>query len=302
MPRFDWASSITDTGPSPSASPAAWSLPPRSGTSRYRYLRTRWLIIGALAAGVLAVVSVVLFTAGNQPTVDPPALAGDLYRVDAETLHLQCQGNGSPTVVLLGGQGSSTTTWTDFRQRLGADVRTCAWDYPGVGWSTGAPMMTASRAAAALDATLAAAAIPRPVVLVGHSIGGLTVRLFVGQHPQDVSGVVLFDPTVPSFARMFDKQNFQPEWDGTTSAEQVEDVTSWPDIPFQILRHDPTVYAEQEIWSADVEAQWVAAETAYAALAPHGQVSMVAGSGHNIYRDAPAVSVQTVQQVLAQLH
>jgi len=163
-------------------------------------------------------------------------------------------------------------------------------------------MMTASRAATALDATLAAAGIPRPVVLVGHSIGGLTVRVFVGQHPQDVSGVVLFDPTVPSFARLFDKQNFQPEWDGTTSAEQVENVTSWPDIPFQILRHDPTVYAEQEIWSADVEAQWVAAETAYAALAPHGQVSMVAGSGHNIYRDAPAVSVQTVQQVLAQLH
>ena len=49
-----------------------------------------------------------------------------LYRVEAETLRLQCQGNGSPTVVLLGGQGSSTATWTDFRQRLGADVRTCA--------------------------------------------------------------------------------------------------------------------------------------------------------------------------------
>ena len=41
---------------------------------------------------------------------------------------------------------------------------------------------------------------------------------------------------------------------------------------------------------------------AFAALAPHGKVSMVAGSGHNIYRDAPAVSVQAVQQVLAQLH
>lgn len=111
---------MTNTGPWPCASPAEWSLPPRSGTSRHRYLRSRWLIIGALAAGLLAVLSVVLFTAGNQPTVDPPALAGDLYRVDAETLHLQCQGNGSPTVVLLGGRGSSTTSWTDFRQRLGA--------------------------------------------------------------------------------------------------------------------------------------------------------------------------------------
>jgi pimeloyl-ACP methyl ester carboxylesterase len=214
-------------------------------SSRRRQGRTPRLIIGALTAGVLVVLAVVV-TFGNQTTADPPAQAGDLYRIGVEDLHLQCQGNGTPTVVLLGGQGSSTITWSDFRERLGPGVRTCAWDYPGVGWSTGAPMMTAARAATALDATLAAAAVPRPVVLIAHSIGGLTVRMFVGQQPQDVSGVVLFDPTVPSFARMFDTQNFQPEWDGTTSAEQVESVTSWPDIPFQILRHDPAVYAEQE--------------------------------------------------------
>ena len=58
----------------------------------------------------------------------------------------------------LGGMGSTTTTWADLRAALGPDVRTCAWDYPGVGHSTGAPMMTAARAASSLHGTLRAAA------------------------------------------------------------------------------------------------------------------------------------------------
>ena len=182
---------------------------------------------------------------------DPPARAGDLYQVDGETAHLQCQGAGSPTVVFLGGMGFTTTTWAELRAALGPEVRTCAWDYPGVGHSTGAPMMTADRAASSLHGTLRAADVPRPVILVGHSIAGLTTRLYVGEHPAAVAGVVLFDPTVASFARMFDDKEFRPEWDGTTSASQVEQVTTWPDIPFEILLHDPAVYAAGKIWSDD---------------------------------------------------
>ena len=229
---------------------------------------------------------------------DPPARASDLYQVDGETAYLQCQGAGSPTLVLLGGRGATTKTWTNFRAALGPDVRTCAWDYPGVGHSTGAPMMTASRAASSLHGTLRAANVPRPVILVGHSIAGLTIRLYVGQHPADVAGVVLFDPTVASFARMFDDKEFRPGWDGTTSANQVEQVTAWPDIPFEILRHDPAVYAARKIWSATVEAQWGADQAAFATLAPHGSVQMVEGAGHEVYTDAQAVSVAAVRQVL----
>ena len=133
------------------------------------------------------------------------------------------------------------------------------------------------RAASSLDGTLRAAHVPRPVILVGHSIAGLTIRLYVGEHPADVSGVVLFDPTVASFARMFDDQELRPDWDGTPSADQVEQVTTWPDIPFEILRHDPAVYAAKHVWSAKVEARWGAAQATFATLAPHGRVTVVHG-------------------------
>lgn len=244
------------------------------------------------------VIAVVVLAACGGAQTDPPAQTGDLYQVDGETAHLQCQGAGSPTLVLLGGQGFTTTTWDGLRAALGPDVRTCAWDYPGVGHSTGAPMMTATRAASSLDGTLRAAHVPRPVVLVGHSIAGLTTRLYVGEHPADVAGVVLFDPTVASFARMFDEKEFRPEWDGTASARQVEQVTEWPDIPFEILRHDPDVYAAAEVWSETVEARWGADQAAFAELAPRGSVRVVQGAGHNVYQDAEAESVAAVERVL----
>jgi len=243
-------------------------------------------------------VSVVVLAACGGASADPPARAGDLYQVDGETAHLQCQGAGSPTLVFLGGQGFTTTIWSNLRAALGPNVRTCAWDYPGIGHSTGAPMMTAARAASSLDGTLRAAKVPRPVMLVGHSIAGLTTRLYVGEHPADVAGVVLFDPTVASFARMFDDKEFRPGWDGTASASQVEQVTAWPDIPFEILRHDPAVYASGKVWSATVEHQWGAEQAAFARLAPKGTARVVQGSGHNVYQDGQAASVAAVRRVL----
>jgi pimeloyl-ACP methyl ester carboxylesterase len=266
-------------------------------------MRTSWALLPDVAtrrlmALLCSAVSLVLLVGCSGTAAEPAARAGDLYQVDGEIAHLQCQGSGAPTVVLLGGGGFTTTTWTQVRARLGPDVRTCAWDYPGVGHSTGHPMMTAARAAASLDGTLRAADVDLPVVLVGHSVAGLTTRLFVGEHPAAVSGVVLLDPTVPRFARMFDDKEFRPRWDGTLSADQVDTVTSWPDIPFEILRHDPAVYAARKVWSDAVEAQWAADETVFATLAPSGTARIVSGSGHDIHLDAPAVAAAAVRRVL----
>ncbi len=252
----------------------------------------------SLAVSAALVTSCVDASTEGDAAADPPAKRSDLHSVDGETAHLQCQGTGTPTLVFLGGMGFTTTTWTGVRTALGPDVQTCAWDYPGVGHSTGEPMMTAETAASSLHGTLRAARVQRPVILVGHSVAGLTTRLYVGEHPRDVAGVVLLDPTVASFARMFDEEEFRPQWDGTASATQVERVTAWPDIPFEVLLHDPAVYVTKKIWSTAVEAQWGAEEAAFAALAPHGAVRVVLGSGHNIHLDDQAASVAAVHRVL----
>ena len=48
-----------------------------------------------------------------------------------------------------------------------------------------------------LHALLAAADISGPIVLAGHSLGGLIVRLYASQYPDDVVGLVLVDGMPP---------------------------------------------------------------------------------------------------------
>ena len=50
---------------------------------------------------------------------------------------------------------------------------------------------------AELHALLAAANIPPPYVLVGHSFGGLSIRAYASSHPEDVAGLVFVDPAHP---------------------------------------------------------------------------------------------------------
>lgn len=44
-----------------------------------------------------------------------------------------------------------------------------------------------------LHALLAAARVSEPIVLVGHSAGGLAARLFAATYPDEVAGIVLVD-------------------------------------------------------------------------------------------------------------
>jgi pimeloyl-ACP methyl ester carboxylesterase len=48
-----------------------------------------------------------------------------------------------------------------------------------------------------LHALLAVAGIPGPYVLAGHSLGGLIVRLYASQYPDEVVGLVLVDGMPP---------------------------------------------------------------------------------------------------------
>ena len=53
--------------------------------------------------------------------------------------------------------------------------------------------ITAANSVADLHSLLGAAGIETPAVLVGHSYGGLVVRLFASVYPGEVSGMVLVD-------------------------------------------------------------------------------------------------------------
>lgn len=151
----------------------------------------------------------------------PAALADDSYydvpppgrRVDIGgfKLHINCRGEGRPTVILEAGLGDWSTHWTAVQNLLQSDIRVCSYDRAGYGWSDPGPRPRDSQhIVAELHSLLEKAGIDPPYLLVGHSFGGLTMRLFASTYPHEVSGLVLVEASHP------DSLPFRRNEDGKT--------------------------------------------------------------------------------------
>jgi pimeloyl-ACP methyl ester carboxylesterase len=81
---------------------------------------------------------------------------------------------------------------------VAAFARAVSYDRAGLGWSEAGPLpRTAGRAAEELRRLLDAAGVPPPFILVGHSYGGLVMRIFAARYPADTSALLLVDPAHP---------------------------------------------------------------------------------------------------------
>lgn len=147
-----------------------------------------------------------------QPAVADRKESGDSTRLvdigGGRKMYLKCRGTGSPTVVLVGGLRASADDWSVANKSAPAVfpevakfTRVCAYDRPGTpvgekpSRSDPVPQPTTAKDAVAdLHALLTTAGGETgPYVLVGHSYGGLIVKLYASTYPKDVAGLVLVD-------------------------------------------------------------------------------------------------------------
>jgi pimeloyl-ACP methyl ester carboxylesterase len=110
-------------------------------------------------------------------------------------LHIHCTGEGTPAVVLEAGIAASSVSWALVQRGIAPHARVCAYDRRGLAWS--APCATPRTVDGYLaDLRTVIHQTGAPAVLVGHSFGGLLVRLYAERHPEDVAGLVLVDPAL----------------------------------------------------------------------------------------------------------
>ncbi|MDQ2973902.1 MAG: alpha/beta hydrolase [Acidobacteriota bacterium] len=129
----------------------------------------------------------------KKPSYLPP---GKLVDVGGYRLHLNCTGKSGPTTVLIAGAGDFSFDWGLVQPDISRFARACSYDRAGLAWSDPGPTpRTMRQDAYELHTLLKAARIRAPYVLVGHSIGGLIARVYAGQYPDDVVGMVLVDST-----------------------------------------------------------------------------------------------------------
>ena len=173
--------------------------------------RGRWLLTPVLV--VLAAASAGAVTQDISVVRDHDAYPapGHSYSVGDHRLHLDCRGQGSPTVVLFNGLGEISASWERITEQVDDATRVCAYDRAGQAWSddVDAPQ-DGVEAAQDLHALLAEAGEKGPFVLAGHSIGGPYALTYAAQYPDEVAGVVLLDSSsprqfsdIPSYPRQY---------------------------------------------------------------------------------------------------
>src|SRR5580700_3316653 len=159
-------------------------------------------------------------------------MLGRRFDVGGYKMHIDCTGEGTPTVILDSGLGDSYISWRKVQPEIAKFVRVCSYDRAGIGYSDPSSRPRTSRVIAEeLHALLQAASVASPYVLVGHSMGGYDVRLYASLYRNEVAGMVLVDASHPDQENRFPPElnNMKGSW--IREAEFIEFT-----MPFGIPR------------------------------------------------------------------
>jgi pimeloyl-ACP methyl ester carboxylesterase len=159
-------------------------------------------IASAIAAFLLEGGAMAAPESAAPPAVLAPEIAREYARphdrIDVgggRHLNLFCMGSGDATVLFEAGGSDWSVIWALVQPAIASQARACAYDRAGLGYSDPARMPRSPVAIVEdLRALIVAAGLKRPLVLVGHSLGGFNVKLYAALCPEDVAGLVLVDP------------------------------------------------------------------------------------------------------------
>jgi pimeloyl-ACP methyl ester carboxylesterase len=154
-----------------------------------------WTIAGLLALAVIGALYQAVATEIDQRTYSPP---GEMVDVGNHSLHINCLGEGSPTVILEAANLGMSAHWVRVQQQLAQSTRVCSYDRAGLGWSERGPKpRDARQISSELHTLLKGADTEGPYVVVGHSYGGLYAQMYAARYSEEVAGVVLVDSSHP---------------------------------------------------------------------------------------------------------
>lgn len=266
--------------------------------------------------------------AGPTPTPLPVIPTPDVKtRIDVGgyKLAITCSGAGRPTVVIDAGLGTPSTDWATFPLLAGLPriSRYCVYDRAGLGASDPGPKpRTSEHIVRELHTLLHQAGVEGPYVLVGHSFGGMNMRLYARSYAQEVAGLVLVDsahpdqvarlgrilpaevPDEPADLHAFRLElvrTAKPEGnaegvDVEASAAQVRAVRSLGDLPLVVLtagKHEAPAGI-----AAQVDHVWLELQRDLVHLSSNSVQMLAAQAGHAVHRDDPDLVLQAIRNVV----
>ncbi len=223
-------------------------------------------------------------------------VTGRLIDAGGHRLHVECRGTGTPTVVMDSGLNMTMETWGSVPSEAATFTRVCTYDRAGLDFSEAGPEpRTSKRIVSELHTLLDNAGVGGPYVLVGHSFGGLNMRLYASLYPKEVAGIVLVDASheaqyerfaslkLPGEREEYLRHESGGNYEGVdllASAAEVREAPPLPAVPVLVLtarqsnQEDPRVREAFEQMQAEL-----------AKLAPNSKQIIAENSGHFIQLD-----------------
>jgi pimeloyl-ACP methyl ester carboxylesterase len=126
---------------------------------------------------------------------------GKFIDVGGRKLHLYCKGDAKgPAVIIEGGALVSGLSYMKAQDAVAPLAKVCVYDRAGMGWSDAAPTPRSLEARADdLHALLAKSGLKAPYILIGHSAGGMMVRVFAHKYPKQVAAMILVEASEEQF-------------------------------------------------------------------------------------------------------
>jgi pimeloyl-ACP methyl ester carboxylesterase len=249
-------------------------------------------------------------------SADPTAVTGK-FSIGGRSLYLDCHGSGSPTVVMDAGLGNTHATWSAVAPAVSKLARVCTYDRANLGSSdaTTKPRSSAD-IVSDLHALLKSASISPPYLLVGHSLGGMDMRLFASDFATEVAGIVLVDPTPTAFvdeecavvtasecSALRSGWSDNPEGiDNVKNGQEITQTGPLPTVPMTVLAattHGQAVITEPAT-QAQIEVFWQRDQAALVASMPQAKLEVIP-SGHDIQLLHPDAVIGALTEMIAAL-
>jgi len=128
-----------------------------------------------------------------QSSTPPYAPPGKMVDLGGYRVHLDCEGAGTPTVMIVGG---FSFDWSLVQTEIARVTRVCTYDASGTAWSEHIPTGSGRECLAWVNEVrevLRPGQQKGPYVLVGLSAGAVVARLYAMRYPEEVAGLVLID-------------------------------------------------------------------------------------------------------------
>jgi pimeloyl-ACP methyl ester carboxylesterase len=235
--------------------------------------------------------------------------------IDGRSLYVECQGSGSPTVILEAGLTGDHRTWEHVLPALAESTRACAYDRANIAPSDpAATPRTAQDAVDDLHALLDRAALDPPYVMVGFSFGGLISQLYAATYPDEIAGLILVESSHPDEAEQFEAHltPTQIEEDRAATLENSEGIDPFASFE-EVQAAPPLPPVPLVVVTAGVSEGWppgwdpatfdrlrAEQQADLATLSPGGRQVLAEESSHHIPSQQPGVIIEAVEAVLAE--